>query len=209
MSSLVKPGPAPSVRAADESDLRVRKAILSDVRPLLGLINGYASMGIMLPRTEAELSETIRDFTVAEAGGRLVGCAALHFYGPGTGEVRSLAVDPEWKNHGVGRRLMVAIEAEARANGLHSMFAFTYVPGFFGKFGFVEVGRETLPSKVWKDCLRCPKFQCCDEIAMRKGLVAPMGVGEPAPIRGEAGLSFDNEDTGVVLPTVGKVTVQS
>ena len=20
--------------------------------------------------------------------------------------------------------------------------------------------------KAWKDCLRCPKFQCCDEIAM-------------------------------------------
>jgi N-acetylglutamate synthase-like GNAT family acetyltransferase len=30
----------------------VRKALLSDVAPLLKLINDYASQGIMLPRTE-------------------------------------------------------------------------------------------------------------------------------------------------------------
>jgi amino-acid N-acetyltransferase len=165
-----------------EQTVIVRKALLSDVKPLLELINGYASQGIMLPRTEFELSENIRDFTVAVEGTQVVGCGALHFYGPKTGEIRSLAVHPERMNFGVGKRLMAALESEGVAHGLHSLFAFTYVPGFFGKLDFVEVERQKLPSKVWKDCLSCPKLHCCDEIAMQKVLVQP---DEAAPIWGD------------------------
>ena len=152
------------------ASLEVRKATMADIHALLELINGYASDGIMLPRTEFEMSENIRDFTVAYSGSQLLGCGALHFYTPTTGEVRSLAVDPKVKTHGVGRRVVDALEQEARDNGLHAIFAFTYVPGFFGKLGFHEVERGELPLKVWKDCLRCPKFQCCDEIAVLKAL---------------------------------------
>jgi|YelNatPaOPRAMG01_1025707.scaffolds.fasta_scaffold45173_3 amino-acid N-acetyltransferase len=158
--------PAP----ASEVQLQLRKAMLTDLAQLLELINSYARMGVMLPRNEFELSEDIRDFTVASVAQKLIGCGALHFYGASTAEVRSLAVDPQWKNRGLGRALMRALEEEATANGLESIFAFTYVPAFFEKFGFREIDRAELPSKVWKDCLRCPKFQCCDEIAMRKVL---------------------------------------
>ena len=38
-----------------------RKATLSDISGLLRLINGFASKGIMLPRTELEMAENIRD----------------------------------------------------------------------------------------------------------------------------------------------------
>ena len=148
----------------------VRKAGMPDIHALLQLINAYASQGIMLPRTEFEMSENIRDFTLVYSGSRLLGCGALHFYTPTTGEVRSLAVDPSLKTQGVGRRLVEALEQEAREAGLHAIFAFTYVPGFFRKVGFQEVERGELPLKVWKDCLRCPKFQCCDEIAVLKRL---------------------------------------
>jgi amino-acid N-acetyltransferase len=54
----------------------VRKATLRDIPALLQLINGYAAEGIMLPRTEFEISENIRDFTVAYAGSQLLGCGA-------------------------------------------------------------------------------------------------------------------------------------
>lgn len=148
----------------------VRKAGMRDIRAILALINSYAANGIMLPRTEFEMSENIRDFSVAYDGDLLVGCGALHFYTPVTAEVRSLAVLPELKQSGVGRALVVALEAEARDNDLEAIFAFTYAPGFFGKLGFVEVERGELPLKAWKDCLRCPKFQNCDEIAVLKRL---------------------------------------
>jgi amino-acid N-acetyltransferase len=150
--------------------LQIRKASLTDIPALLELINSYASNGIMLPRTEFEMAENIRDFLVAFDGPLLVGCGALHFYTASSGEVRSLGVDPTIKLKGIGRAIVEALEEEAREQDLHSIFAFTYVPGFFGKLGFEEVDRGELPLKAWKDCLRCPKFQACDEIAVLKRL---------------------------------------
>lgn len=154
--------------------LEARKASMADVPALLALINGYASKGIMLPRTEFEMAENIRDFTVVTLDGRMVGCGALHFYSATDGEVRSLAVDPNTKGQGIGRILIEALEAEARAYQLISLFAFTYVAPFFARLGYREVDRGELPLKAWKDCLKCPKFTACDEIAMVKPL-APEG----------------------------------
>ena len=153
--------------------MTTRKALMKDVSGVLKLINDYARQGIMLPRTEFELCEGIRDFTILESEGQIVGCAALHFYGPGTAEVRSLAVHPDLKGSGGGRLLMDAIDQEAHDFDLETVFAFTYVPGFFSKMGYMEVDRGELPLKAWKDCLRCPKFQACDEIAVLKTLRPP------------------------------------
>jgi amino-acid N-acetyltransferase len=153
-----------------DAALEVRKAGMRDIPKILELINSYAAKGMMLPRTEFEMSENIRDFSVAYDGNVLLGCAALHFYTPTTAEVRSLAVWPHLSRHGIGRSLVDSLEAEARENGLDAIFAFTYVPGFFAKMGFIEIERGELPLKAWKDCLRCPKFQNCDEIAVLKSL---------------------------------------
>jgi amino-acid N-acetyltransferase len=151
-------------------DLTVRKAAMRDIAPLLELINGYAAKGIMLPRTEFELSENMRDFSVAYDGDRLLACGALHFYSPVMGEIRSLAVAEGAKTRGVGRQVVEALVREAREYCLGAVFAFTYVPEFFAKAGFAEVERGELPLKAWKDCLRCPKFQSCDEIAVLRVL---------------------------------------
>jgi len=158
--------------AGPNCELVVRKAAMHDIEPILGLINGYAAKGIMLPRTELEVSEDIRDFSVIVTAGRLVGCAALHFYTPSIGEIRSLAVAEDAKTHGIGRRLIEALVREASNYSLDAVFAFTYVAAFFGKMGFQEVERGELPLKAWKDCVRCPKFQCCDEIAVLRVLRA-------------------------------------
>ncbi len=179
----------------------VRKALLSDVKPLLALINDYAGQGIMLPRTEFDLAENVRDFTVAVRRGELVGCGALHFYGLRTGEIRSLAVHPQSKNLGIGRQLMEYIEAEALAHGLISVFAFTYIPDFFAKLGYLEVDRRQLPAKVWKDCLRCPKLQCCDEIAMRKQLAPQEPEAEPET---ENGRSEPPANGVLIVPAVSR-----
>jgi amino-acid N-acetyltransferase len=167
--------------------LTVRKAVMHDLPSILDLINGYAEKGQMLPRTEFEMAEAIRDFSVVTRGGELLGCGALHFYSPTIGEIRSLAVSERAKTHGVGRHLVEALVDEANEYELDAVFAFTYVVEFFSKVGFHEVERGTLPLKAWKDCLRCPKFQACDEIAvlrvLRPGRWAPaepetFGAGE-------------------------------
>src|SRR5580693_5524310 len=157
-------------QTASSRGIDVRKASMQDIPALLELINGYAAKGIMLPRTEFEMSENMRDFMVAYAGNQLVGCGALHFYSPTMGEVRSLAVAESHKTHGIGRLIVDSLVYEAKLYGLDAAFAFTYVPGFFARVGFHEVERGELPLKAWKDCLRCSKFQNCDEIAVLRVL---------------------------------------
>ena len=137
-------------------------------RPVAEL--GRRRLAGVLPRAELDVSEDIRDFSVVVTAGRLMGCGALHFYTPSIAEIRSLAVAEDAKTQGIGRRLIEALVREASNFSLDAVFAFTYVAGFFGKMGFQEVERGELPLKVWKDCVRCPKFQCCDEIAVLRVL---------------------------------------
>lgn len=152
--------------------LHVAKAGMRDIPHILDLINSYAARGIMLPRTEFEMSEAIRDFVVVKSGAKLLGCGALHFYTPTLGEIRSLAVYEEAKTRGVGRVLVETLVKEAGQYELDAVFAFTYVVEFFNKVGFHAVERGVLPLKAWKDCLRCPKFQACDEVAVLRILRA-------------------------------------
>lgn len=170
MRNVLDVAESAGLKLAVAGEFEIRKANMGDIQPIIHLINTYATQGVMLPRTEFEMSENIRDFTVIHAGERLVACGALHFYSPTSGEVRSLAVSADAKRSGLGRLVVQALEAEARTFGLYSIFAFTYVVGFFEKLGFQEVERGELPLKAWKDCLRCPKFQSCDEIAVVKYL---------------------------------------
>jgi amino-acid N-acetyltransferase len=187
--------------------LVVRKAVMHDIPPILDLINGYAAKGIMLPRTEFELSEAIRDFTVVTLEDELLGCGALHFYTPGLGEIRSLAVHERAKTHGVGRHLVKALVEEAQEYQLEAVFAFTYVVEFFRKVGFHEVERGALPLKAWKDCVRCPKFQACDEIAMLRFLRLEHG-SDTLPLWGQAMRSADDQLIQIPTPQPVATTPQ-
>lgn len=150
--------------------ITLRRATLKDIGSMLSLINRYAANGIMLPRTEFELAASVREFVIAFSGDAMVGCGALHSYTPAEAEVRSLAVDPACKSSGIGRAIVDALLDEARRNELDSVFAFTYAPGFFEKLGFERATGDELPLKTWKDCIRCPKYACCDETPMLKRL---------------------------------------
>lgn len=170
MISSVQPEDFLEAAGGARHRLTVRKALMRDIPPILDLINGYAAKGVMLPRTEFELSEAIRDFTVVFSGERLLGCGALHFYSPTLAEIRSLAVSEQARTLGVGRKLVGALITEAQEYELDAAFAFTYVTEFFRKVGFQIVERGALPLKAWKDCVRCPKFQACDEVAVLRVL---------------------------------------
>jgi amino-acid N-acetyltransferase len=179
------------------AQLTVRKAAMRDIRPILELINGYAAKGVMLPRTEFEMSETIRDFTVVLRDGELLGCGALHFYSPTMAEIRSLAVHEHAKTHGVGRQAVDALVEEALRYDLDAVFAFTYAVGFFNKVGFHQVERGVLPLKAWKDCVRCPKFQDCDEIPVLR-VLQPHRWAETLP---DFAPQFVDLDQFIQLPT--------
>ena len=82
------------------------------------------------------------------------------------GEVRSLVVDDAFKRQGLGRMLVQRITEEARTIGLRRLMALTYLASFFHKLGFKTVAIDTLPEKVWGICVKCYKFNNCDETAV-------------------------------------------
>jgi len=144
----------------------IRQARMEDVETIHALVSEFARRETMLPRSRAELYESLRDYAVAEANGHVVGCAALAIAWENLGEVRSLAVLEGFQRKGIGRRLVEACLAEARRLGITRVFALTNSPAFFEHMGFERVAKESLPHKIWADCIQCPKFPDCDEEAL-------------------------------------------
>jgi amino-acid N-acetyltransferase len=86
-------------------------------------------------------------------------------------------VAPAFHRQGLGERLTRALLDAARAVGLKRVMALTYVPGFFGRLGFEVVSKDDLPEKVWQVCVKCYKFNRCDEIAVMLRLDGPEATG--------------------------------
>ena len=150
--------------------LQIRGARLEDVPGIYGLLKHYSDQSVLLPRPESDIFSSLRDFYVVEDQGQIVACAALLIYTSELGEVRSLAVDPDYKHLGLGNRMVSQLEADADKLGLSKLMALTYVVGFFEKLQFDVVDMSALPEKVWGACINCHKFQNCDEIAVLKFL---------------------------------------
>lgn len=145
----------------------IRKARMSDVKGIHGLIADYARKGDMLPRSLADIYENLRDYFVFEEDdGELVGSAAIHIMWEDLAEVRSLAVREGKMRRGVGTQLVESCISEAIMLGIDRVFALTYKPEFFEKLGFNVVEKAELPQKIWTDCLKCSKFPDCDEVAL-------------------------------------------
>jgi len=154
----------------------IRKARVTDAAAIQRLVGTFAERDEMLPRSLGEIYENIRDFFVAEDDdGHLVGCGGLHVCWSHLAEIKSLAVSEVCQGSGYGRRLVLACMEEAAQLELRTVFALTYRPGFFGRLGFRVVDKATLPHKVWNECVRCPKFLGCREIAVVHDL-------QPAPM---------------------------
>ncbi|MBR5914369.1 MAG: N-acetyltransferase [Selenomonadaceae bacterium] len=145
-----------------------RSAKFADVEEIYNLIAGYAAQGLMLPKPYNILYEALREFVVAVEvdTGKIVGTGALHLTWNELAEVRSMAVHPDYKRQGIGAEIVKKLLEQGREVGVKNFFTLTYSPEFFESLGFKTTTRESLPHKIWKECIDCPKFANCDEIAM-------------------------------------------
>ena len=148
----------------------IRKAKLKEVKEIQQLIKLYSTRGDILPRSLSELYDHLRDFFVYIRNRKVVGICALHICWDDLAEIRSLAVQEEARNRGIGAKLVEVCLGECESIGVRRVFALTYQPEFFEKLGFKKVDKTELPHKIWADCLKCVKFPDCDEVALVKEL---------------------------------------
>ena len=154
-------------------DIAIRPAVEADIEGILSIVNGYAAQNLMLPRTREQIQRVLQWFLVAEQGGKVVGCGSNVELTPRLTELRSLAVAPEVRSSGLGRRLVEKLIAQARVAGYDQICALTLSEGFFNRCGFDTVDRWAISPKIWHECIYCQKFDACDEIAMLMNLTEP------------------------------------
>jgi amino-acid N-acetyltransferase len=160
----------------------IRPATIHDVPLIQAIVNSHAELGRMLFKSYAQIYDRLRDFAVYDINGEVVGCVALAIIWADLAEVRSLAVHPDHIGRGIGRSLTEWCIEDARRMQIRRIMSLTYEQKFFEKLGFVVVPKETLPLKVWSDCVQCPKRDGCDEIAMVREIEdVPMAVMPLAP----------------------------
>lgn len=151
--------------------MKVRNAKIGDVEVIYALINSHAELEKMLFRSKADIYANLQSFLVAEVDGEVLGCCALQIIWSDLAEIKSLAVDEANIGTGVGKSLVTAALERAGELDLPRVFALTLDVGFFEKLGFEVIEKESLPMKVWSDCAKCPKADCCDEIAVVKSVL--------------------------------------
>ena len=149
------------------TSVKVRSAVLGDVEDIFRLLEIYAPGGTVLRRSKEDIGFYIGNFVVAEYDGKICGCGALRDFGNDLLEVRSVVVDPAFQGKGIGRAIVEFLIAALKKERPHwRLFTLTTTPAFFRSVGFVETVKEEFPEKIWSDCSKCPKFNCCDEVAL-------------------------------------------
>ncbi|MDP8259630.1 MAG: N-acetyltransferase [Candidatus Gygaella obscura] len=148
----------------------IKKARLEQVRQIQSLVKYFASKDLMLDRSLNELYENLRDFWVWSKNKKVYGCAALHMLWDGLAEIKSVAVSEKHHKENIGTKLIEQCLKEAKQLGIKRVFVLTYAPNFFKKFGFKRISKEKLPHKIWAECINCPKFPDCNEVALIKNI---------------------------------------
>jgi amino-acid N-acetyltransferase len=135
--------------------VHVRRARTSDVPGIEALVTGYAGERILLAKERVTLYEDIQEFQVGEApDGSVVGCGALHVLWEDIAEVRTIAVHPDWKGHGIGHAILDNLVAQAREIGIGRLFCLTFEVAFFAAHGFRQIDGTPVDPPVYAQLLR-------------------------------------------------------
>jgi amino-acid N-acetyltransferase len=145
---------APRIRSAEPADLAAIERLLT--------VSGLPFDGVR---------DALEGFVVAQSGDDLVGVAGLEVCCDNA-LLRSVAVLPEWRSHGLGRALVTRVISGAEARGIRALYLLTTTAErYFPTFGFQRIAREDVPADVRKT----GEFQsvCCASAAVMCRLSAP------------------------------------
>jgi amino-acid N-acetyltransferase len=139
---------------SDAGTVAVRRATTADVRAIRSLVDTYTDERRLLSKATVTLYEDVQEFYVAESGGAVVGCGALHVLWEDLAEVRTVAVDPGWRGRSVGHLVLSTLLDQARSLGVQRVFCLTFETAFFGRHGFVEIEGAPVSHDVYEQLLQ-------------------------------------------------------
>lgn len=117
----------------------------------------------------AGVDEHWQTFLVARDADRLIACGGAEAY-PTAALIRSIAVDPAYRSHGLGRRLVRQLLDRLASRGLREFYLLTTTAeGYFARRGFKTIDRDEvhpqlLASRELQDA--CPASATCMRLVM-------------------------------------------
>jgi N-acetylglutamate synthase-like GNAT family acetyltransferase len=161
-----------STNEAQFTEPRVRPAAPSDLPAVERLLT---ASGLPLDGVR----EALPTFVVAEVGDDVVGVAGLEVCCDNA-LLRSVAVSPTWRSHGLGRALVTRIISDAEARGIHALYLLTTTAErYFPSFGFREISRDAVPADVrdtaeFRDaCPASATVMCREDAGAAPGVTQP------------------------------------
>lgn len=137
-------------------DIKIRKATPSDVKDIRKILSFYYL-------DTGNVEKNLPEFIVAVRDETIVGCACLDI--SDVVELRSIAVLPNYRNKGIGSKLVDSILTRA-AEITGTIYLRTTSPVFFEKKGFRRL-KDDKKKAIWKDCAGCDRFDICKQTLMR------------------------------------------
>ena len=132
----------------------IRPARTSDIKAIRAIIDTYSLQRRLLSKETVMLYESVQEFFVAEKDGAIIGCGALHVLWEDLGEVRTVAVNEEFRGQKIGHQILTAIIERAKSLGLKRLFCLTFETEFFGRHGFEVIEGTPVEPEIYKELLR-------------------------------------------------------
>lgn len=154
---------------SQNSDRGVRVATQNDIEAIHRLVDPLAATAVLLPKSTEKIREDLSDTLVYHNQGEVIGVGNTVDYGDNLFEIRGLCVDSNMQGLGVGRALVEALVSLLKEKNLEqnmTIFALTYIPGFFQHLGWAVVSKHDFPQKIFKDCEYCARKLDCPETAV-------------------------------------------
>ena len=155
-----------SARQPAESIRIARAALTDDVsRALIASLNAELTGAYPEPGAThfgldpAEVTEGRGAFLVIYQEGNPVGCGAVRLVDPETAELKRMYVSPAVRGRGLGRRLVAALETEARALGVQRLVLETGIRQGAALALYRATGFHPIP--LYGEYVRSPETSIC------------------------------------------------
>lgn len=131
----------------------IRPARTLDVRGIRRLIDAYVENGRIVRKPLVDIYEAVQEFLVAEHEGEIIAAGALHVMWEDLGEIRTMAVSPEYLHKGLGGIILEMLIDRARGIGLSRLFCLTFETDFFERHGFQAIAEAPVSPQVYEALL--------------------------------------------------------